>query len=230
MDRLGTLESLIRLATIERSSPPSVRESLNDVRERLEGDLGGTVRPSEAARILGVSPPALKRWLDKGEIATVLTRTGRREIPTGELIDLSFGVEQARENGRARALSAVINERRRRAEELDIDDLLPRRRGRTHRDAERQSLAYHRAIAGRLTSDMIREAGRRIDRLERSGQLNPHWADEWRRVLKQPLPRVAKALGVDSVRMRELRQTSPFAGLLTEQERLRLLDAADARR
>jgi hypothetical protein len=44
-----------------------------------------------------------------------------------------------------------------------------------------------------------------------------------------PLPEVAKAISSDTARARELRQTSPFAGALTEQERRRLVQAVEER-
>jgi len=48
-------------------------------------------------------------------------------------------------------------------------------------------------------------------------------------VLALPLPRIAKTISADTKRARELRQTSPFAGVLTEQERRRLLRAVEER-
>jgi hypothetical protein len=230
VNRDETLESIIQLASAEEQAPAALRGELRVVRERLEDSLGQTVRPAEAARLLSVSRPALKKWIDQGEVATVLTREGRREIPVPELVDLAVEVEHARAHGRERPLSAVVRERRRAAEEaVDIERLLPRRKGRTHREPELQSLAYHRLVAERLTPRLVEDARARLRRWERSDRIQPHWADEWRRVLEKPLPDIARTIASDSVRARELRQTSPFAGALTEQERRRLLAAVEAR-
>ena len=227
MNRDEVIDSIVRLATSERDVPPDVRDELRLVRERLEDALGQTVRPAEASRLLGVSQPALKRWLDRGDIATVVTRTGRREIPVGELIGLIADAELARRQGRERTLSAVMRSRSARAEEdADFDRLMSATRPRSHRDPERISQAYHRLVAERLTPEMIEEARARLRRWERAGRIDPRWATAWHRVLGQSPEKIARTIGSGSVRARELRQTSPFAGLLTEQERRRLLAGA----
>jgi len=192
--------------------------------------LGGTVRPAEAARLLGVSHPSVKRWLDSGDIPTVLTRGGRREIPISELIDLLLETEEMRQAGRERVLGAVVRARRERASQLDVDALLPSRRPRTHRQAELQSLAYHRLVADRLTPALVVEALRTVDRWESEGKLDSRWASEWQQLLGRPLPEIQRTLRSDSQHARELRQTSPFVGVVTEQERRRIIETVEARR
>jgi excisionase family DNA binding protein len=229
MNRRETIESVLRLTRAERSLRGDALNDIRLVRERLESTLGGTVRPSEAARLLGVSRPSMKRWLDSGDIPTVLTRGGRRELPIAELGDLLLETEEMRQAGRERVLGAVIRARRERASELDVDALLPPHRPRTHRQAELQSLAYHRLVADRLTPELVAEALRTVERWEGAGQLDPRWASEWRRLLERPLPEVRRALRSDSKPARELRQTSPFVGVITEQERRRIIETVEAR-
>lgn len=230
MNRGAAIRSVIDLAAAEREAPAQLAGRIRAVRERLEESLGETVRPSEAARALGVSAPALKRWLDSGEIATVLTRRGRREVPISELIDLVLETEEQRRAGRERVLSGVLRARRERAAQLDVDALLPPRPPRTHRQAELQSLAYHRLVASRLSPTAIAEARRTIDRWEGDGTLDAFWAAEWRKLLSRPESEIRRTLGSDSVRARELRQSSPFAGSVTEHERRRIIEAVEARR
>ncbi|HKI92197.1 MAG TPA: hypothetical protein VJ986_07830 [Gaiellaceae bacterium] len=230
MGRQEAIKSIIDLAVVEHSLAADALPRLRAVQRRLEESLGGTVRPSEAARALGVSAPALKHWLDSGEIATVVTREGRREVPIAELVELVLESEELRRAGRERVLSGVIRRRREQAAELDIDALLPPRRPRTHRQAELQSLAYHRLVASRLTPESVTEARRTLDRWEEEGKLDPRWAAEWRRVLDRPLGEIRRTLGSDSVRARELRQSTPFAGAVSEQERWRIIAAVEARR
>jgi hypothetical protein len=231
MRRSETLDSLLRLFRLEKIVPLEERDDLRTVRSRLERELGHTMRPAEFARLAGVTPAAVQKWMDKNEIATVLTRSGRREIPIREAIGLLDEVELARRAGRERALAAVIGERRRRAEDtIDIDRLLPRSKPRTHRDAELQSLAYHRAVADRLTPELVADALERVARWREAATLHPRWADEWEHLLGRPVPEIGRAISSDSTHARELRQTSPFAGVLTEQERKRLIDAVEARR
>jgi hypothetical protein len=229
MHRRDLLDSILRLADIEEHADRSVRAELRLVRRRLEDELGQTVRPAEAAGLLGVSQTALTKWLDKGEISSVITPRGRREIPVSEVIDLAREVEQARNSGRERAVSAVIRSRQRQARDtVDVDRILPRR-GRKHRDAELQSLAYHRLVTERLTPDLIDEARERVDRWESMGRLHSQWAEKWRGVLAGPPELIKRAISSPSEPARRLRQTSPFAGVLTEQERRRLIEAVDAR-
>ena len=75
------LRSLVRLRRVEEAAPADAKAEISAAREPLEELIGPTIRPADAARVLGVTPPALLRWLDRGEIATVLTPAGRREIP-----------------------------------------------------------------------------------------------------------------------------------------------------
>jgi len=207
-----------------------MRAEIMPVVELLEDVAGQTVRPADAARLLGISQPALKRWLDSGEISAVTTPRGRREIPLSELLDLLEEVDQARDKVGGRPLALVIRERTRRAEEsVDLDRLIPRQRRRTHRTAELQGLAYHRLIAERLDDNAVDQARRRLLRWRRAGRIHPNWSDEWERILAKPLPEIKRAISADTTRARELRQTSPFAGMLTEQERRRLVKAVEER-
>jgi hypothetical protein len=66
---------------------------------------------------------------------------------------------------------------------------------------------------------MVDLARRRLHRWRLAGRIHSDWADEWDRVLAMPLSRVRRVIAADSPRGRELRQTSPFAGALTEHER-----------
>jgi excisionase family DNA binding protein len=223
------IRSILRLRSVERFNDARSRGEVATAREFLEDIVGPTVRAAEAARLLGISQPSLNRWIDKGEISAVRTPQGRREIPLSELVELLEEVEEARAEGANRPLARVIRERRRAAENIDLGRLLPRRRRRTHRTAELHALAYHRLVAERLDEHLVDQARRRIERWRRDGRIHPRWAEQWERVLAMPLERIAKAISADTQRARELRQTSPFAGALTEQERRRLLQAVEAR-
>ena len=221
---------ILRLRRVERQVDALLRGELRTVREYLEDLVGPTITPAEASRLLGISQTGLDRWLKSGDIASVLTPHGRREVPLGETVELLEEVERARADGSRRPLAGVIRNRRRRSSEtVDLDRLLPRQRTRTHRVAEIQSLVYHRIVAERLDEDLVEAARRRLDRQRRDGRIDPRWAAEWERVLELPIERIAQRIGSDTPRARELRQTSPFAGVLTEQERQRLLAAIEAR-
>jgi hypothetical protein len=224
------VRSILRLRRVERLADDGVRHEIAAVREFLETLVGPTVRPADAARLLRISQPSLHRWIDRDEISTVMTPGGRREIPLSEFVHLLEDVERAREQGDSRPVARVIKDRSRRSvETVDLDRLLPRQRGRGHRTAELQSLAYHRLVADRLDGSIVGDARRRLDRWRRDDRIDPRWAEEWDRVLSMPLPRIAKAISADSPTARELRQSSPFAGVLTPQERRRLVRAVEER-
>lgn len=223
------LEHLRRLRHAERHVDPDVRGELGATRDFIERLIGPTVSRAAAARLLGVSHTALDRWVDKGDVSTVITPQGRREVPVSELVELLDDLDELAP-GDKQPLARVIRERRRRAREaIDLDKLLPRRRGRGHRVAELQSLAYHRLVADRLDEQLVSDARRRLHRWRDEGRLHPRWADEWASILARPVPQVARAISADTKHARELRQTSPFAGALTEQERQLLLRAVEER-
>jgi excisionase family DNA binding protein len=224
------VEHMLRLRRLEATADPASRSELREVRAFLEDLAGPTIPRAEAARLLNVSQTALDRWLDKGEIAVVRTPGGRREVPLSELLDLLEEVDAARAAGAKRPLARIIRERQRRlSEEIDLNRLLPPRRSRNHRVPELQSLAYHRLLAERLDEHLVDEARRRLRRWRENGRIHPRWAEEWERVLAKPIPRIAGAIAADTKGARELRQTSPFAGALTEQERRRLFRAVEER-
>ena len=223
------INHIVRLRRVERAVEPSLRHDLAAAREYLEALVGPTVRPADAARLLRISHPALSRWIKKDEISTVLTPEGQHGIPVHELIPLLDDVERTGGTS-ARPVARALRERRRRSEAtIDLERLLPRRRERGHRTAELQSLAYHRLVAERLDDQIVEQARRRLTRWRESRRVDSRWLDEWERVLAMPLAAIAKTIGADTVRARELRQTSPFAGVLTEHERRRLARAVEER-
>ena len=159
-----------------------------------------------------------------------MTPEGRREIPLSEVLALLEQTEELGTVGRRYPLAAVVKARRGAAEgAIDVDRLLRRRKGRSHRAPELQALAYHRLVAERLDAELAAEARRRLARWRTAGQIHPRWADEWERILALPLPQIAKAISADTQRARELRQTSPFSGALTPQERRVLVKAVEER-
>ncbi len=222
-------ESLLRLRRVERLADSTVREDVAPVREFLEDLVGPTVRPADGARLLGISQPALSRWLDKGDVATVVTPEGRREIPLSELLELVEDVDGMREEGVQRPVARVIHDRRRRAlETIDLDRIFPKKK-RSHRAAELQALAYHRVVAERLDDLLVEKARRRVDRWREAGRIHPRWGDEWEDVLSGSLTEIGRVISADTAHARSLRQTSPFAGVLNEHERRRLVRSVEER-
>lgn len=96
-----------------------------------------------------------------------------------------------------------------------------------HREQELRSIELHRLVAGRLNDDLIlRTRARLYDWLSNPGPERREYVEQWLGLLNGPLPQLRAALVADTEQMRALRQCSPFAGVLTDQERQRVLTQA----
>jgi excisionase family DNA binding protein len=119
----------------------------------------------------------------------------------------------------------------RRIRRADVEALRTRTQ-RLTRD-QRRSLWLAYAVAGRIVANPRRakELGRaNLGRMRTStrGQAR-RWLDEWERLLNGPIDDLLAMLVSPSPKGRELRQNSPLAGLLTEAERVKVLDSWKAR-
>jgi hypothetical protein len=93
-----------------------------------------------------------------------------------------------------------------------------------------RSLWLHRAVAGKLlakperTLTIARRNLRKLQQIHPRGQAARVLA-EWEQLLSAPtnLEAIAETLTSKSQRSRELRQSSPFAGVLTDRERAAIL-------
>jgi hypothetical protein len=226
-DREKALHHIAALSRAEKEAPNA---DVARVREDLESQLGGTVPRSLAATVLGVSHTALNNWTSTGDVPTVITGRGRKEIPIPTLIDLWERVEQERKAGKRKrhVLEPAITEARRRAKGMRPRMSGPDSRPRTepHRAAELRGLLYHRALAPRLRRPMIDAAQRKMRRWRQEGRLDPRHADAWEEVFAMPMAEIRKAISTDDERGRNLRQNSPLAGLISEPERRKILEQA----
>jgi len=98
-----------------------------------------------------------------------------------------------------------------------------------HRIIEARSLAMHCLVARKIGSDrrVLDAARHRLATwIERYGEGAPPRAlGEWREILERPWPEIAALItdaGESAIR---LRQSSPFAGVLTPSERRRVYEA-----
>jgi len=115
----------------------------------------------------------------------------------------------------------------RRVRRIDVEAVRDRAL-RLTRD-QRRSFWIAFALAGRIVEepDGARERARRnIETMRTSARGGAVvWLDEWERLLDGPVEDLVTALTSRSPRSRELRQSSPFAGLLSVDERNRVLEA-----
>jgi hypothetical protein len=222
-------EHVVRLRRAQQDAPNN--RDLAAVRAALEEELGGTVSRRLAASLLGVTHPALVRWIREGDLPVVYAESGREEVPVAALLELYEAVDRERSSGRRRrhVLEPAMSEGRDRARRLRAHDLVtegPSAEG-GHGRADRRSLAYHRALARRLRRPMVEEALRLVWKWRDQGRIDPRYANQWEELLRMPVAEVRRVIGEDSARGRDLRQNSPFAGMLSEPERRRILEQVD---
>src|SRR5437899_9286789 len=87
-----------------------------------------------------------------------------------------------------------------------------------------KALWLHHAVAGRLVADPDRVLSKARTNLDRLRQLHSQgmaamWLDRWRVILDEGVEAVLDALTSRTSHAVELRQNSPFAGVLSETER-----------
>lgn len=98
----------------------------------------------------------------------------------------------------------------------------------SHRLLEARSLAMHAVIARKIERDpkLLQIARSNVQRWrEQRTEAQPAWLDEWRELLNQPWEEIAALITEPSENGARLRQSSPFAGILTNQERWRIYEA-----
>jgi hypothetical protein len=179
--------------------------------------------------LLGVSHTALNKWIASGDVPVVISERGRKEVPIPVLLELQDRVAEERKSGRRKlhTLEPAMVEARRRAERMRPGAAISgaRHRSDPHRAPELRSLAYHRALAPRLRRPMIDAAQRKLRRWKEDGKVDPRYVRAWEDIFAMPMAEIRKAITADDERGRDLRQNSPLAGLLSEPERRKILEA-----
>jgi hypothetical protein len=99
------------------------------------------------------------------------------------------------------------------------------------RPENRVQLELHRALLGKLLGDLglAREiAYVNLDRMRSSvrGAQAQGWLDEWAELIDDPGPRLIDVFLGEDEHSTDMRQVSPFAGVLTQQERLAAIERA----
>ncbi len=117
--------------------------------------------------------------------------------------------------------------RHRRVSRHDVEALRTRTRKLT-RDQLR-SLWLSHLVAARLVQDperVLEQARRNLERMLGSSARGSArvWLQQWQQLIDGPVEDVLEALTSRSPRSRELRQNTPFAGVLSEEDRRAALD------
>jgi hypothetical protein len=218
------LDGLVHLRRAERAMPGN--RDVVAVRALLSRELGETVSRRLAADLLGVSHTALRRWIDAGDLPVVYAPSGRMQVPVDALLDLHEKVVAERDSGRRgrHVLEPAMTAGRARAEELDPSSLVddtPADNG--HDRARRRALAYHRALARQLRRPMVDQARHLLWTWRDLGRIDDRWADRWEEILERPVRDIAQTIAEDTTEAADLRQSSPFAGMLSEAERRKIV-------
>lgn len=215
-------ENIVRLRRAGRETTGN--RDIAAVRTALERELGETVSRRLAARILGVSHTALDRWIKAGDLPVVYSSKGRVEMPVPALLDLYEAVAADRAAGRGRyVLTPTMERQRDAAQRLRVDDRKNSGERSPHDRPRARALAYHRAVARRLRKPMVEEARHVLFRWREQGRIDQLYAARWEHLLAQPVPAIRRAMVDETQEADDLRQNSPFAGLLSEPERRRIV-------
>ena len=114
-------------------------------------------------------------------------------------------------------------------------DIVPEARAARWTRVEEKSLAIHRQIAARLLSDpttTLKKARSNLNLLRAADRGNAtRLLNEWSALLDQPVDEIVTAMLARTQQGIDLRQMTPFAGVLTDAERrkaLRSVPRADA--
>ena len=93
-----------------------------------------------------------------------------------------------------------------------------------HRIGEERSLALHRLIAEKVRSEpeLIAQALARIERWRAGGTLSEPYARRWTELLRGDREELIRVMTESSEIGRELRQTTPFAGVIDARTRWRV--------
>lgn len=220
--KLELFENIVRLRRVGQEIPGNA--DLSAVRIALERELGETLSRRLAARILGVSHTALDRWVTRGELPVVYSAKGRVEVPVPALLDLYESVEADRAQASRRyVLTPTIIRQRQAARRLGLEHFKQDRERNGHERPRARNLAYHQAVARRLRKPMVEEAKHVLSRWRDQGRIDEYYAQQWERLLSQPVPAIRKVLVDETQEYDDLRQNSPFAGVLSEPERRRIV-------
>jgi hypothetical protein len=100
-----------------------------------------------------------------------------------------------------------------------------------HARLDERSLALHTRVAEKLEADpaLLAVARANLARWQAADDTPSLVYAEWERILDEPLEAITRLLTDRSERATQLRQSSPFAGILTDAERSTIYESYSAR-
>lgn len=171
-------------------------------------------------RWMALLPSIIVTRYDKKMATSKQRKRSRGRPPTGKAMTAAERMRRWRERRKAAGLKPVVS--------WVSEEDQQQSTYSSHRLLDARSLALHAVIARKIERDpaLLEIAHRNLARwsAQRQGDAPP-WLEEWREVLKQPWPRVAAFITNPGEHATRLRQSSPFAGVLTNEERWRVYEA-----
>jgi excisionase family DNA binding protein len=153
--------------------------------------------------------------LTTGQVATLLGATPRHVVNLCLRGELPYTM-------------AGTHRRIRRADALALAERPAANHGGPLTDDQLRSLWLHRAAAGHIVSDpagSLTKARARIEELLAGEPDGARWLRQWLSVIDRGPEAVMRAMTSTDPLARELRQNSPFLGILSDDERRAILDA-----
>jgi len=155
-----------------------------------------------------------------GQVATLLGTTVQHVVNLCERGELPYTL-------------TGTHRRIRRADALSLRERAAANRGGPLTDDQLRSLWLHRAAVAHVAQDPIGSLARARTAVERLLATRPdgeQWLRQWLSIIDRGPEAVMRTMGSTDPLARELRQNSPFLGLLSDEERLAVLNAYRAAR
>lgn len=148
------------------------------------------------------------------------TKPARGRPSTGTAMTAADRMRRMRERRKADGLKPVVSW---------VPHAIPKRPGySSHRLLEARSLAMHAVIAQKIDRDpkLLDIPRNNLKRWNARWEKEPpSWYGEWRGIMNRPWPEIAAIITEPSEEGARLRQSSPFAGVLSAGERRRIYEA-----
>ena len=148
------------------------------------------------------------------------TKPARGRPPTGTAMNAAERMRRMRERRKAAGLKAVVS--------WVSPASTVRPSYSPHRLLEARSLAMHAVIAEKIQRNpkLLDVAHRNLERWRaRWDDQAPAWHREWTDIMQRPWPEIAAIITEPSEEGARLRQSTPFAGILSTAERRRIYEA-----
>ena len=149
-----------------------------------------------------------------------LNKPLRGRPPTGVAMTAADRMRRMRERRKSEGFQSVVSW---------VPRVAPVRPGySSHRLLEARSLAMHAVIAQKIERDpkLLDVPRNNLKRWNTRWEAEaPAWYDEWCGIMNRPWPEIAAIITELSEEGARLRQSSPFAGVLSAEERRRIYEA-----